>query len=57
MSTSVDTVDNILKSAPPVTVSAVSLAGMSLQEWVYILTIIWLVLQITSWVWNKFKKE
>ena len=36
------------RGAPPITVAGLSLGGVQLQDWVYILTIIWLVFQITS---------
>ncbi|WP_374415270.1 hypothetical protein [Ectopseudomonas oleovorans] len=35
-----------VKSAPPVTVSAAMLMGISVQDWAVILTVIYLVLQI-----------
>ncbi|WPC03472.1 hypothetical protein SBP02_11820 [Pseudomonas benzenivorans] len=35
-----------IKSAPPVTVSAAMLMGISVQDWAVILTVIYLVLQI-----------
>lgn len=46
--------DTVL-ATPPLTVAAVTLAGISLQEWVYILTAIYTCLLIADWVWKKFK--
>ena len=37
-----------VKAAPPVVVAGATLFGVPLQEWVYILTIIYLVLQIAA---------
>lgn len=45
-----------LKAAPPVSVMAVTIAGMSLQDWVYVLTIIYTVLLITQHIWTKWVK-
>lgn len=36
------------KGAPPITVAGLTVAGVELQDWVYILTIIWLVVQICT---------
>lgn len=36
------------KATPPLAVTAASIAGLGFQEWVYILTLIYLVLQITA---------
>jgi hypothetical protein len=44
------------KSAPPVVVSGLAVAGISLQEWVYVLTVVWLVLQMIGWTWDRFIK-
>lgn len=45
------------KNIPPVGVAVASLGGMQLQEWVYILTIIWLVAQIVGWCIDRYKKH
>lgn len=34
------------KGVPPITVAGLTFAGVQLQDWVYILTLIWLVVQI-----------
>lgn len=39
-----------LKVSPPVAVSALSMFGVPLQEWVYIVTIIYVVLQTTKFI-------
>lgn len=36
----------IAKTTPPVTISALSLLGIQLSDWVYIFTLIYLFLQI-----------
>lgn len=36
----------VTKATPPVTVSALSIAGVSLQDWVLIATLIYTVLQL-----------
>lgn len=43
-----------VKMAPPVSVVAATVAGITLEEWVYILTIIWSILGIVHhviWKW------
>ncbi|MBI3727098.1 MAG: holin [Burkholderiales bacterium] len=45
-----------LKASPPVTISAISLLGIPLNEWVFILTIIYTVLQITIFLRDKVVK-
>lgn len=44
-----------LASAPPTAVSALTVAGIGLQDWVLILTLIWLVCQIGYFAWRRFK--
>lgn len=46
--------DGVL-SAPPTIVASMTLAGVTLENWVLILSIFWLSLQITSFVYNKLK--
>jgi hypothetical protein len=46
-----------MKVTPPVAVSAASLAGMSLQEWVLTVTLLYTVLQIVSLVYGWIKKR
>lgn len=46
-----------VKSSPPVTVVALTLGGIPLQEWVYILTIVYLVLQMGWFVWAKIFRK
>ncbi|MFZ6711997.1 hypothetical protein [Undibacterium sp. TC9W] len=45
-----------LKASPPVAISAITLLGIPLNEWVFILTIIYTVLQITFFVRDKVIK-
>lgn len=45
-----------IKAAPAVAVTGVAVAGVPLQEWVYILTIVYLLLQIGVLVLDKVRK-
>lgn len=54
-------VDEILEKAPsvapPAVVSGLSLFGVALQDWVYILTIIYIVMQIGKSLFNWFRGD
>lgn len=60
---SVDTVlGEVAKAAPPLLVSASTFLGFTLQEWVYIVTIIYTVLQVLRMIpfkelWSKYGKR
>lgn len=41
-----------LKSAPPVAVSALTLGGVGLQDWVFIVTLAYVVLQGAYLLWK-----
>lgn len=43
------------KAAPPIAVSVASLTGLSLQDWVFIATLIYTLLLIFGWVWKFFR--
>ena len=45
------------KVLPPIAVTGVSITGLSLQDWVYILTIAYTSLQIISTVWKWYKNK
>lgn len=45
-----------VKSMPPIAISAITLLGIPLNEWVFILTIVYTVLQITFFVRDKVLK-
>ena len=47
----------IAKSTPPVTVSVMSLGGIPLSEWVYILTIVWVLWQLGCSVYDRVEKR
>lgn len=51
-----DAIADGLKAAPPVSVVGVTIAGMTLQDWVYTVTLIYTVLLITQHVWSKWIK-
>lgn len=44
------------KNAPAIGVAAMSIGGVPLPEIVYILTIIWLLVQITWFCYDKWRK-
>jgi hypothetical protein len=50
-------VNEAVKASPPVAVVGLALGGITLQDWVFILTLIYLVLQITWLVWSKFLRK
>jgi hypothetical protein len=41
-----------VKSAPPVAITALSIWGVPLQDWVYIVTIVYVVMQAALLVYN-----
>lgn len=47
--------DEIARSAPPVGISALSLFGLNLADWVYILTIIYLIVQIAYLLYKIYR--
>lgn len=50
-----ETVSTAMKVAPPVVVSSGHFLGISWEQWVFILTAIYTLLQIGDWVWTKYK--
>ncbi|CCI88426.2 hypothetical protein BN110_007 [Yersinia phage phiR8-01] len=48
----------VVTATPPALVSGLTWAGVSMQDWVYILTIIYIVINIVKpvikWAWRKF---
>jgi hypothetical protein len=44
------------KNAPPIAVAGMTMAGVPLQDWVYILTISWLFVQIAWFCYDKWRK-
>lgn len=44
----------ITKAAPPVSVAGLSLAGVSLNEWVLIVTLLYTLLQMGWFIYSKF---
>lgn len=53
----VDTVEKTAPGVPPVLVAGVTFAGVGLQDWVYILTIVYLLVMICKTVRQLFKKD
>lgn len=51
--------DGLLRAAPPVTVSAASFMGLGLEEWMYMATIAYTLLQGSFLIyrWRKSHKE
>jgi hypothetical protein len=55
--TKIETVaEAVAKSTPPVTVSVLSLGGIPLSEWVYILTIVWVCWQLGCSIFDRWEK-
>lgn len=50
-----DAITDGLKWVPSVLVTSSTFLGISWENWVYILTAIWTMLQICDWVWEKVK--
>lgn len=50
-----DAITDGLKWVPSVLVTSSTFLGISWENWVYILTAIWTLLQIGDWVWEKIK--
>lgn len=50
-----DAVADVVKAGPPVAVSVVSLFGMTLSDWAYILTILYTACMIADWVYKKVR--
>lgn len=48
-------VQTIQKTAPPVAVSGLTILGLSMPDWVYLLTATWTVLQIAGWAYDRWK--
>lgn len=60
MSLTTDTgeyVSAVTKASPPIAVTGASIAGMSLQEWVLVATLVYTVLQIALLIYNFVKKR
>ncbi|MFR9719884.1 hypothetical protein ACL00X_11060 [Aeromonas diversa] len=41
-----------MKSAPPVVVSGMTLAGYSLNDWVLVATLLWIAVQMGWFIWS-----
>lgn len=52
----VDTVEKAAPGVPPVLVAGVTFAGVGLQDWVYILTIVYLIVMIIKSTTQIFKR-
>lgn len=50
-----DNVDPLVKWSLPALVTGSTFLGISWENWVYLLTAIYTILQIGDWVWNKIK--
>lgn len=44
-----------LASTPPAAIAALTLAGVSLQDWVLIGTLVWLSLQVGWFIYQRYK--
>ena len=45
-----------VKSAPPVVVSGMTLAGYSLNDWVLVATLMWIAVQMCWFIWSNIIK-
>lgn len=52
-----EVVGGAAKSLLPISVSGLVFAGISLDQWVLIVTLIWLALQIMGWIYDRFFKR
>jgi hypothetical protein len=43
-------------TAPPATIAALSFAGVGLSDWLILLSIVWIVLQISFFLLDKYLK-
>lgn len=50
-------VDSKIAPVPPLVVSGVSVLGMGLQDWAYMLTIIYTSLLIVGWIWKAVRRR
>lgn len=46
-----------LKFGPAAAVNALSLGGIPLDQWVYAVTLVWLLLQIGGWIYDRIKRS
>lgn len=53
----VDTVEKTAPGVPPVLVAGVTFAGIGLQDWVYGLTIVYLIVMIVKSIVGIFKRN
>ena len=53
----VDTVEKAAPGVPPVVVTGLTVAGVSLQDWVYRLTIVYLIVMIVKSIVGVFKRN
>jgi len=51
-----DILREAVASAPPVSVAGLALAGISLQDWVLIVTLIWILLQMGYFTYKRYKE-
>lgn len=50
-----DSLREAISSAPPISVAGLTLAGVSLQDWVLIATLGWIGLQAAWFVYRRYK--
>ena len=53
----VDTVEKAAPGVPPVVLTGLTVAGVSLQDWVYLLTIVYLIVMIVKSIVGVFKRN
>jgi hypothetical protein len=50
-------VAEIITGTPPVTVAGMTLFGYSIADWVQVLAVVWLLLQIGHFLYTKIREE
>lgn len=45
-----------VKTVPPTTVGLLTIAGVPLEHWIQLLTVVWLLLLIAGWCWDRIIK-
>ena len=52
-----ETTSLVLKGSVPTAVSGAIICGYPLQDWVLVLTALWVIIQISGYLYDRFKKK
>lgn len=47
----------VIKTAPPAAVATLNVLGQPLPTWVQVATLVWLILQMAGWIYDRFFKD